>query len=208
MTDPELREIRLHGMLAERYGEVHRLAVKTPAEVIRAFCANYQDFERVLIESAESNIGWKIIVGDEALEQLEHMHYPAGQAVIHIAPVIGGAKSGIGQVFLGVALIGASFIPGLNVAVMAGSAGFLGTATYASIAFGLGVSLALGGISQMLSPQPKASAPSERPENKPSYSFDGAVNTTAQGQAVPFGFGEMIIGSAVISAGISADNFV
>ena len=54
-------------------------------------------------------------------------------------------------------------------------------------------------------PTPKATEPSERPENKPSYSFNGAVNTTAQGHPVPVGYGRLIVGSAVISAGIDVD---
>ena len=39
----------------------------------------------------------------------------------------------------------------------------------------------------------------------PSYIFNGPVNTMAQGHPVPIGYGEMIVGSAVISAGISVD---
>jgi len=38
-----------------------------------------------------------------------------------------------------------------------------------------------------------------------SYVFNGAVNTTAQGHPVPVGYGRMIVGSAVISAGIDVD---
>ena len=54
-------------------------------------------------------------------------------------------------------------------------------------------------------PDAQASEPSERPENKPSYSFNGAVNTTAQGHPVPVGYGRLVVGSAVISAGIDVD---
>ena len=38
--------------------------------------------------------------------------------------------------------------------------------------------------------------------NTPSYLFNGAVNTTAQGHPVPIGYGRLIVGSAVISASI------
>ena len=57
----------------------------------------------------------------------------------------------------------------------------------------------------MISPLPKVGDPMERPENQPSYAFGGAVNTTAQGQPVPIGYGRMIIGGAVISAGITTE---
>jgi hypothetical protein len=74
-----------------------------------------------------------------------------------------------------------------------------GSTTLATVAFSVGVSLALGGIAQMLAPQPKFDGPQE--EQQPSYVFNGAVNTTAQGQPVPVGYGRMIVGSAVIIGG-------
>ena len=45
----------------------------------------------------------------------------------------------------------------------------------------------------------------EKPENTPSTYFDGAVNTTAQGHPVPIGYGKLIVGSAVISAGLTVE---
>ncbi len=53
---------------------------------------------------------------------------------------------------------------------------------------------------------PKAQDPAEKPDNQPSYVFNGPVNTTAQGQPVPIGYGRLIVGGAVISAGISIDD--
>lgn len=208
MSMDKCRDIILSGELAERFGKQHRLAVRTPAETIRAFCANFPDFERFILDSEKDNVGYRVLIGETPVGSPEELHYPAGMAPIHIVPVIGGSKNGFGQIFIGAALIGASFIPGMNAAVWASAPGYLGTMTFSSMAFGLGFSLALGGVSQMLSPAPKAQAPSERPENKPSYVFDGPVNMTAQGQAVPIGYGRMIVGSGVISQGFVADEYI
>jgi predicted phage tail protein len=68
-----------------------------------------------------------------------------------------------------------------------------------------GIAMAIGGVVQMLTPLPKSPNQEDRPDNKPSYIFNGAVNTTAQGYPVPVGYGRMIVGSAVISAGITTD---
>ena len=73
----------------------------------------------------------------------------------------------------------------------------------ATLPLTIGASLVLGGISQLLVPVPKVSGPQERPENKPSYLFNGAVNTTEQGQPIPLLYGELIVGSAVVSAGLT-----
>ncbi len=59
----------------------------------------------------------------------------------------------------------------------------------------------------MLAPQPKATAGGAEVTNLPSYTFNGPINTTAQGNPVPLGYGRMIVGSAVISAGITADDY-
>ena len=82
-----------------------------------------------------------------------------------------------------------------------------GTAGWGTVA-SVGVSLAAGGVVQMLSPQPKLSANNNNGDKQSaSYNFSGAVNTTAQGGPVPYGFGRMRVGSAVISAGIDAEDY-
>lgn len=86
------------------------------------------------------------------------------------------------------------------------TAPLLGGATVGTALFGLGVSLALGGVVQMLSPQQRGLSTRDNPENGASYSFNGPVNTTAQGNCVPVLYGEMMVGSAVVSAGIYAED--
>jgi predicted phage tail protein len=59
----------------------------------------------------------------------------------------------------------------------------------------------------MLAPQPKTPGTPDRPENKPSYVFDGPINTAAQGNPVPVCYGRLIVGSQVISAGMVAEEY-
>ncbi|NRD60848.1 hypothetical protein HRD49_03720, partial [Corallococcus exiguus] len=65
-----------------------------------------------------------------------------------------------------------------------------------------GISLVVGGVSQLLFAPPTATGPDEDDANKPSYVFNGPVNTLAQGHPVPICYGEMEVGSCVVSAGI------
>jgi hypothetical protein len=51
---------------------------------------------------------------------------------------------------------------------------------------------------------PKGRSANDKPENQPSYAFNGPLNTQAQGNPVPVLYGELIVGSAVLSAGITA----
>ncbi|MCS6766644.1 MAG: tail assembly protein [Candidatus Protistobacter heckmanni] len=187
----------LLGELGRRFGRRHRLAIASAAEAVRALCANFPAFERELVASGERGVGYRVLAGRESLT-LDQLHEPTGQQRITISPVVSGAGGGIGQAILGVALIAVSW---WNPMGWAAAGSFLSQATLYSV----GTSMILGGVAQMIAPTPKASDPSERPENKPSYSFNGAVNTTAQGQPVPLGYGRLIVGSAVISAGIDID---
>lgn len=52
----------------------------------------------------------------------------------------------------------------------------------------------------------KGLSSSESADNKPSYNFSGVKNTVTQGDLVPLGYGEMTVGSAVVSFGIVAED--
>ncbi|WP_338510827.1 hypothetical protein [Erwinia aphidicola] len=67
---------------------------------------------------------------------------------------------------------------------------------------GLGLSMALGGVVQMLTPQPSYNiGASSSTDNKPNYAFGSPVNTVAMGYPVPVLYGQREIGGAIISAG-------
>lgn len=198
-----MREVRLYGHLGQRFGRVHRFDVRTPAEAVRALCATLPGFRRYMIE--HSRPGYRVRVGREA-RTLETLALPADDA-IRIVPVTAGAGRGLGSVILGAALIGVGVLTGGASLTMAAAWNAGGMAFAGYLATNIGLSLVLGGVAQMLSPQLKAQGPADRPENKPSYAFDGPVNTAAQGNPVPVCYGRLIVGSQVISAGIVAEEY-
>jgi predicted phage tail protein len=189
----------LYGHLATQFGKKHMLNIATPAEAVRAMSANYKAFKAAVVQDGQ--LAYRVLVGKEDRADDEGLHLPVGQLkTVKIIPLISGA-GGFGKVLLGAALIGASFfLPGTPLL-----AGFSFSA--ASIATSVGFSLLLGGVSQMLFAPPKPkSLSNERPENKPSYAFNGAVNTVAQGNPVPYFYGGPLrVGSQVISAGLVAE---
>lgn len=196
-----MRTVLLYGHLGMRFGRRHRYDVRTPAEAVRALCATLDGFRSYMIE--HSRPGYRVLVG-RTPRDLATLAHPADD-VIRIVPVTAGAGRGLGQVILGAALIGVGIMTGgasltLSAAWAAGGAAFAGY-----LATNIGISLVLGGVAQMLSPQPKMQGPADRPENKPSYAFDGPANTAAQGNPVPVCYGRLIVGSQVISAGIAVE---
>ena len=115
-----------------------------------------------------------------------------------VLPAIEGAGDGAGKVIGGIALVGAAmFIPG--------GAALAGIALQPAVA-GLGISMALGGVSQMLAPTPQSGYEErESPDQRPSFLFDGPVNTSTQGLPVPVVYGRIKTGSVVVSAGMTAE---
>ena len=191
-----LKTIRLYGKLGTKFGRLHRLAVNSAAEAVRALCALRPGFERELMTSRDRGIGYAVFLGKKNLKE-EQLTEEAEEREIRIAPVLQGAGFGsIFKIILGVVLVVVSyFIPA--------SWGVWGE-VLAVAAQGAGMSLAMTGITEMLTP--KGLSARDGPKNGASYTFNGPVNTTAQGNPVPVGYGRMIIGSAVISARIySAD---
>jgi predicted phage tail protein len=188
-----LRKIKLYGKLAKFIG--HRVLeadVATAAEAVRFLLANWPE-----LEAHMSDQHYRVSIGTYDLD-LEELHHPAGAAPISFVPVVAGAGA-VGRIIAGVALVVLAFASG---------AGFFGAAFAKNIglfafAKGIGASLALGGVAQLLTPTPRVPQGADT-QNDPrkSYSFSGVQNTSRAGTPVPIVYGETLVGSVVISAGI------
>ncbi|CAI2035047.1 tail assembly protein [Serratia fonticola] len=195
----EYRTIRLYGVLGVMFGRVHKLVVDTPKEAVKALCITIPGFERFLQTAKNRGLTFSVFIGKKNIgkEELEFQ----GIDDIRIAPIIiGSKKSGVFQTILGAVLV----VVGVVVGVMTSWTGIGGTIGYGMAMSG--ASMMLGGVVQMLSPQPGGLARRESPDNKPSYAFGGPVNTIAQGNPVPILYGQRRIGGAIISAGIFAED--
>ncbi|SIP73564.1 putative bacteriophage protein [Xenorhabdus innexi] len=186
-----VRTIRLYGTLGTQFGREHRLAVSSPQEAIRALSVLLDGFEQYLLTARERGLTFAVFIGQRNIQQDELAF--AGNGDIRIAPVIiGSKKAGVLQTILG--------------AVMVVAGAFLWTTPFGLPMVMSGVGMMLGGVVQMLSPMPGGLARREDPDNKPSYAFGGPVNSIAQGNPVPIGYGKRRIGGAIISAGIYAED--
>ena len=220
-----MQRVLLLDELGEKFGPVHEYHnLRTPVDAIRLLCINYPEFSRELIESGERGVGYKVIQSETEFE-LEDMLLPFGSKDLIIAPVIAGSGDNpIVRVIAGVALIGLAVYTG---GVSLGMTGFVGASgiplaasystTMAAIAIGgnIGIALTLGGISQMLSPQPQE-APQFTPgatstdrgpgsivrgsDGRQSYAYRGAINSVGAGATIPVVFGKALIGSHIVSA--------
>jgi len=228
-----LRKVYLYGVLGRRYGWRHELDIESLPEAVWALDANHPGFKRdflrgpaySFVKGATRRVGLPIALAEVAM--------PLSHHDLHIVPAVFGEGGGngslaVGKIVLGVAMVaGAFFTAGAaaagTAALAAGSEGLgasaaglglglsvelplIGAVTYGRIA-GIGAMIALGGVSQLLSPTPQA-APSysaERPEARPSFIYNGPTNTAEQGGPIPIVYGRMRIGSALVSSSVSTD---
>jgi len=204
-----LRTIRLHGELGRLFGRMHRLAVQSSAEAVRALGVLFPEFQAYLARSKDRGLAFAVFYGKRNIGE-DELGHPPGNAEIRIAPVVQGSKNSGGlQVVLGIALIAAATfatggLAGLASASAWGSALSAGGLAGATAMFGL--SLAIGGVAQMITGQQAKIDSSESVDNRPSYNFTGIKNTITQGNPVPLCYGEMKTGSAQLSLGIRAED--
>lgn len=193
-----MAKIELGGVLGKTFGKTHQRLVCTTSEAVRALCCTVPGFERFLNTSKSRGLTYAVFRGEKNIG-VDDLDFPVTNDVIRIVPVVIGSKSGgLLQVIFGAVLVAAAFISG-------------GTslAAWGALETGLamtGASMILGGVIQMLSPQPNGIAMKDQGENKPSYAFGAPTNTVSQGYPVPIGYGKRRIGGAVISAGIYVED--
>lgn len=178
--------VQLGGYLGRAYGKEHKFMVSNTKELIKALCFQIKGFKKSLEEAEAKGVGFILFNGKHNIGEGQ-MSFPC-KPVFRIMPAyLGSKRAGLFQVILGIVLIVASAFTAFSTA----PAGF---------------ALLLGGVVQMMSPQPQGLKIKEDAANQSSYGFGGPVNTTAQGNpiAVPYGLREM--GGAIISASIVAED--
>lgn len=193
-------KIELGGVLGKTFGKTHQRLISTTSEAVRALCCTIPGFEQFLNTSKSRGLTFAVFRGKKNIGE-DDLGFPVTGEVIRIIPVVIGSKrGGLFQTIFGAVLVAAAVFMsgGIGAAFAAGGmTGFMATT---------GAAMMLGGIIQMLSPQPNGIAMKDQGENKPSYAFGAPTNTVSQGYLVPIGYGKRRIGGAVISAGIYVED--
>ena len=209
-----LRTVKVYGHLAEHCGQsVFEALVRTPAEAIRFLLCNFPSLRGVMRDGH-----YKVAASNFELDLADHpeqLHYPlSNDDVVRVIPVITGAGGGVGKILAGAALIGLSAVSFGAGGAFAGSFGVTGIGAAAagataglatgSIALlGVGASLVLGGVSDLITPVPRT--PDIDNDPRENFSFSGIQNVTREGVPVPIVYGEIIVGSVVVSAGLNVE---
>ena len=189
-----LRTIRIYGRLARFLKRRKFVAeIATAAEAVRFLLANFPQLEQHMLDQH-----YKVLVGGQEVDEKELSNPSSVREEIRIIPVLTGAGA-VGRIIAGIALVALA-----SLVTFGTLGGLVGAGVLNSVVFGVGASLALGGVAQLLTPTP--TLPKEETDPRKSYSFSGVQNTSRQGIPVPIVYGEMLVGSIVVSAGIDIDD--
>jgi predicted phage tail protein len=201
--------INLRGEMGRMFTKKLRLDVKSPAEAARAMEANFPGrFFKYLFEAQKRGVAFQVFVGKESIPEHELKTKTVGQTIT-FAPVLQGAKEGgLLNVIIGVVIIAAATIISQGTLTGAAISATFSGGGVAAFAANFGLAMALGGVATMIAGKPKAATPNERPENQPSYIFDGPKNRTRQGNVYPLVYGHMMVGSQRVSASVRNEDYV
>lgn len=190
-----MTRIELGGEPGKIFGKTHWRLISKVSEAGVALAKTITGFESYMVNSKRRGLTFAIFKGKKNIG-VDDLGFPVTGEVVRIVPVIiGSKKAGVLQTILGAALVAVGAV--LNFTPWAAASPFF---------YKFGAAVMLGGVVQMLSPQPAGLASKQDASNQASYAFGGVTNTAAQGYPVPLLYGKRRIGGAIISAGIYVED--
>lgn len=194
-----LKRIKLSGSLGRRFGVEHEFAVDSFPEAIRALSSQVEGFKDFMCSPVGKSMRFALFVDGKNVTEKEGAIIEMAKELRVIPIPMVSKNGGLLQVVIGAAIMAAAFFT-------AGGS-FAAMGAFASSAFMAGGAMVMGGAVQMLSPQKGGFArTSQGADNKPSYAFGGAVNTTSAGYPVLVPYGYRTAGGAIWSAGVYAED--
>ena len=185
--------VRFYGSL-KQFGTEFRLDCKTPAEVVQALASQIPKLRQFIQQGLFTVRVGRDYFDNRYLEQGLNQKLK-DDATVHFTPTLKGSKrGGLFGVIAGVALIATAFALGpLGFSVIGANAAWM--------VGGVGASMLLGGVAQMLTKMPSMSTGKDA-EKKQSTSFSNLSNMAAQGRPMPLAYGRIRVGSLIISQGV------
>ena len=202
----KLNKIKVYGKLRQDLGcSYFEAAVRSQLEAFRFLAANFPDLEKYMSQQFYIiKMNGNLLAEDELDLQSD--------GVIQIIPIatgsiIKGIIAGAGALFAG------------GAASAAGGAFFtktiVGSLTVGGLIGGtltaIGTNMVIGGVTQMLSPTQQVTYPTNNGSDinrndanlkDSNYSFSGIANISRAGVTLPLVYGEILVGSVLVSNGV------
>jgi predicted phage tail protein len=160
-----MKVVKVYGALRKYLGQCRfQFEADTPAQAIKALCVNFPGLDKWLLDSEQDGVAYRVSIGKEKIgeDDLSPLVMPwSERQVFSITPVIAGAGGVAAMIGIGIGLIAFAIVAGA--APVGGifawrwwwslAKGFnFGGAVAANAIAGIGISLVLGGVAQLISP--------------------------------------------------------
>ena len=188
-----LKKIKVYGTLRKFLGQSEfEVDLNTPREAISFLVCNFEGIEKHMAEQFYTiQVGAKVITED--LLNLNSRDDIKIIPLVHgnFLPILLGAGALFGSSAIGTTLLGSKLLATLATSVLTS----------------IGTSLVIDGVTQMLSPQQNNLSPTGQDSLDPSalasnYSITGLTNISRAGIPVNLVYGEILVGSIVVSNGV------
>lgn len=180
--------IYLHGYLRKQFGKTINSKVHSVSELMKAAEANRPGFRNAIDKDRHYVVrrGSEFRKGRDTNEEEVEVRF--NEEDWHILPLAAGfgGGGGIFQTILGVVLMVVGyFVPGAQILIK------------------VGLAMVLSGVASMLAPSPPVTnyVDRESPDKRPSYLFNGPLNRTAAGGAVPLIYGKDVFVGSIFASG-------
>jgi len=204
----KLNKIKVYGKLRQDLGcSYFEAAVNSPREAFKFLNANFPDLEKFMsCQYYKVKMNGKDVTEEELNLQSD--------GVIQIIPIATGSL----PIIIGAAaLVGGAVVKASSAAFL--TKAFIGSLTYGAAIGGaltaIGATMVINGVTQMLMPTHQITAStssssdgmnrSDATLEDSNYSFSGITNVSRAGVAIPVVYGEMFVGSILVSNGIDTD---
>jgi len=175
--------INLHGKLGRKYGKKHNFKVRNSKDAMEALSANFPGFRQQIVSLTQKGIFYKAIKDKEATCKNISDYYEKCEEIDIVPSVMGSGPAGL--IGVGGILTSIGQIQGIKYLVY------------------IGVGLILQGIMMILFPF-EFDGTQEGTLETNSYIFSNTDNNAVQGFRIPIIYGQIRIGSSVISTNIDA----
>lgn len=191
-------KIYIHGILGNIFGKYFEFKVNNVKEAINAIDANKIGFKNKLINLQKQNFSYIVLADGDYINDKNKFLERKKIKELHILPIISGSGQAV-AVAIGLTTTAATG------AVTLTTTGMI-VATLVNVAISAAISV---GVSFIMSAFTKQSTPPQQRvaiggtasasiAQGRSYIFNNSTNVTAQGTAIPIGYGRMKIGSTSV----------
>lgn len=84
-----MTEIHLHGILGQKYGKLHKFAIKNPQDVVRALEANHENFTKDLKDLLKNNIIYSIVADNHWIRGSLHCKQQKIKKIDFVPTILG-----------------------------------------------------------------------------------------------------------------------